>query len=235
MREKYFDKEFCLELSGDFACFTRPELKVERVSYEVITPSAARNIFQAVFWKPAFRWEVTRIEVLNPIRHISIKRNEISATANSTGKALNIEKDDIRTQRNTYMLRDVKYRVFARMVYIPVRNRSLKNQNNYERRPEDEKAAENPGKYHSIFAQKADKGQCFTMPYLGCREFECDFRYIPDAQYGVGIDETRDLGLMLFDMDYESNPQNPPALFFHAVMNHGVIEVPNPSSDEILR
>ena len=111
MTEKPMFKEYCLELSGDFACFTRPELKVERVSYDVITPSAARNIFQAILWKPAIRWEVSRIEVRKPIRHISVKRNEVGALARPGGKEILIE--EARQQRTSYILRDVEYRIFA--------------------------------------------------------------------------------------------------------------------------
>lgn len=233
MKEEPFDKEYCLELSGDFACFTRPELKVERVSYDVITPSAARNIFQAIFWKPAIRWEVTRIEVHSPIRHFSIKRNEVGALARPATKYLSIE--DERQQRTSYILRDVKYRVFARMVYIPVQDRPEECRRDYESRSEAERRAENPGKYQGMFERRASKGQCFTMPYLGCREFACNFRYLPDAEYGEGISETRDLGLMLYDMDFEADPEDPEAMFFRAVMDHGVVTVPPRDSKEILR
>ena len=233
MTEKLLDKEYCLELSGDFACFTRPELKVERVSYDVITPSAARNIFQAIFWKPAIRWEVTRIEVHKPIRHISIKRNEVGALARSGGKEIFIE--EVRQQRTSYLLRDVEYRIFAKLVFIPVSDRSEEERREYESKSETEKQSENPRKYQGMFERRASKGQCFSPPYLGCREFSCYFRYIPDAPYSKGIDESRDLGLMLYDMDFEGNPENPEAMFFHARMDHGVIHVPQPNSKEILR
>lgn len=233
MESPYTDKEYCLELSGDFACFTRPELKVERVSYDVITPSAARNIFQAIFWKPAIRWEVTRVEVLNPIRHTSIKRNEVGALASKGSKGVFIE--EARQQRTSYILKDVRYRVFARMVYIPVRDRSKAEQEDFSTRDKNEQEAENPGKYQGMFERRASKGQCFTSPYLGCREFECAFRYLPDAKYSKGISETRDLGLMLYDMDFEGNRESPEAMFFHAVMRNGVIDVPERSSNKILR
>ena len=108
---EYYDKEFCLEVWGDIACFTRPELKVERVSYDVITPSAARAIFEAIFWKPAIRWQVTKIEVLNPIRWVSVRRNEVGAVASKTMESIYIE--DKRQQKNSLMLRDVRYRIHS--------------------------------------------------------------------------------------------------------------------------
>ncbi len=118
---EYTDKEFCIEVWGDIACFTRPEFKVERVSYDVITPSAARAVFEALFWKPAIRWEVTRIEVLRPIKWTSIRRNEVGAVA-SEGKG-QIYIEDNRQQRNSLMLKDVKYRLTARMVFVPEKDR----------------------------------------------------------------------------------------------------------------
>lgn len=106
---EYHDKEYCLEVWGDFACFTRPELKVERVSYDVITPSAARAIFEAIFWKPAIHWQVTRIEVLNPIRWFNIKRNEVGKTMSPSSDGLIIEEN--RQQRSSMILRNVRYRI----------------------------------------------------------------------------------------------------------------------------
>lgn len=234
---EYIDKEYCLEVRGDFACFTRPELKVERVSYDVITPSAARAIFQALFWKPAIQWRVTRIEVLNPIKHFSIKRNEVGSTMSHKSKGLFVEEN--RQQRTSYILRDVAYRIFARMEFIPIRDRKGECLEESLRRQELRRQAgrsedENPGKYQAIFERRASKGQFFTPPYLGCREFSCSVEWIPDAIYNNGIDETRDLGIMLYDMDFESNPNCPPAMFFRAMMRDGVIEVPQ-SEEEILR
>lgn len=121
--KEYYDKEYGLEIWGDFACFTRPELKVERVSYDVITPSAARNFFQAIFWKPAIEWQITRIEVINPIRWISIRRNEVGAVGGGNANAKPIIATEKRQQKNTLMLRDVRYRIYARMVYLPPQKR----------------------------------------------------------------------------------------------------------------
>src|SRR5574344_2417767 len=114
---EHFDKEFCLEVWGDMACFTRPELKVERVSYDVITPSAARAIFDAIFWKPAIRWEVTKIEVLNPIKWTSVRRNEVGAVGRLSTSAIYIEEK--RQQRNSLLLADVHYRIYAKLEYTP--------------------------------------------------------------------------------------------------------------------
>ncbi len=120
---EFYDKEYCLEVWGPLACFTRPEMKVERVSYDVITPSAARAIFEAIFWKPAIRWQITRIEVLNPIKWDSIRRNEVGAVAQGKKLSPPIYIEDKRQQRNSLLLKDVHYRIYARMVYIPPKDR----------------------------------------------------------------------------------------------------------------
>ncbi|WP_329905455.1 type I-C CRISPR-associated protein Cas5c [Porphyromonas pogonae] len=230
---EYKDKEYCIEVRGDFACFTRPEMKVERVSYDVITPSSARAIFQAIYWKPAFQWQITRIEILNPIKKICFRRNEIGATMSSRSSGLFIE--DKRQQKSSYLLRDVAYRLFAKMLYTPVEKRTKACREEAQKRALKGDRTENPKKYQEIFERRAAKGQCFTMPYLGCREFSCAYKWIKDAQYGDGIDESRSLGYMLYDMDFESNVNCPPAMFFDAVMTKGVIMVPPKDSKEVLR
>ena len=111
---EYYDKEFCLEVRGEYACFTRPELKVERVSYDVITPSAARAIFEAIFWKPAIRWQITKIEVLKPIKWVNIRRNEVGAVAAQNPIFI----EDKRQQKNSLMLQDVCYRIWAKLEFI---------------------------------------------------------------------------------------------------------------------
>ncbi len=222
------DKEYCLEVRGDIACFTRPELKVERVSYDVITPSAARAIFEAIlFKKGAMHWEVTRIEVLNPIKWISIRRNEVGATASPKTDAIYIEEK--RQQRNSLMLRDVAYRIYAKLVFIPVKDRHKELQN---REPG---AKENPMKYYQMFERRAEKGQCFTQPYLGTRECAADWRLVETPEKEPApIDESRDLGIMLYDMDF-SNPKNIQPMFYRAEMRNGVIMVPSLDSEEVLR
>ncbi|PIR17628.1 MAG: type I-C CRISPR-associated protein Cas5 [Deltaproteobacteria bacterium CG11_big_fil_rev_8_21_14_0_20_49_13] len=236
---QYYDKEFCIEVSGDYACFTRPEMKVERVSYDVITPSAARAIFEAIFWKPAIRWQTKKIDVLSPIRWISVRRNEVGAVM--SGKdGLFIEEN--RLQRAGLLLRDVKYRLHAGLVFIPLRERSKiynplpeylisrEEAQEFARDPKDE----NPGKYNAMFERRARKGQCFNMPYLGCREFSCNFRFIEDAakELPKPIDETRDLGFMLYDMDF-SDVKDPRPMFFRARLEKGVVVIPPIDSEEV--
>lgn len=225
----YSDKEYGLEVWGEMACFTRPELKVERVSYDVITPSAARNIFQAIFWKPAIQWEVTRIEVLNPIRHFSVRRNEVGAIGAGKPDAPPISAVKNRQQKNSLMLRDVRYRIYARMVYQPPRLR--KGEMVHE-----PGADENPAKYQAMFERRASKGQCFTMPYLGTRECAAFFTLLPEGTKGGDdlLKESRDFGLMLYDVDF-SNPENLTPMFYFARMKDGVIEVPAPGSEEVMR
>ena len=121
---EYTDKEYCLEIWGDWACFTRPELKVERVSYDVITPSAARAVFEAILFKRyAMRWQVTKIEVLNPIKWTTIRRNEVGAVVNSSMKPIYIDDGKTRQQKNSLLLQDVRYRIYAKLIFIPVKDR----------------------------------------------------------------------------------------------------------------
>lgn len=225
----YFDKEYGLEVWGDLACFTRPEMKVERVSYEVITPSAARNIFQAIFWKPAIQWQITRIEVLNPIKWFSIRRNEVGALGAGKPTAQPIIATEKRQQKNTLMLRDVRYRIYARMVYIAPGKRKGENVH-----PAGDD--ENPGKYQAMFERRAGKGQCFNMPYLGTRECSAYFELLADGAKGGPdlLQENRDFGYMLYDMDY-TDKNRIEAMFYHAKMENGVIEVPPANSKEVLR
>lgn len=218
-------KPYCLELSGPYACFTRPEMKVERVSYDVMTPSAARACFEAILWKPAIRWHVRKIEVLKPIRWINLRRNEVASvvstrnveTAMKSGKGdlgLYIEED--RQQRAGLFLRDVAYRVHADLEFLT------------ERDPQA-----NAAKYHEMFERRAGKGQCVNQPYLGCREFAAAFRLVakPDDE-AAPIDETRELGFMLHDLDF-SHPADPQPRFFRARLENGAVAVPFWDSEEV--
>ena len=238
-------KGFCLEVSGDYACFTRPEMKVERVSYDVITPSAARGVFSAIFWKPAIRWRITKIEVLNPIRWTSVRRNEVSAVASPKTEGIFVE--DVRQQRAGLILRDVRYRLYAEFDFIPPEKRSpsanpapewltdaeeAELYRQAETRPDEKEA-----KYAAIFDRRATKGQYFMHPYLGCREFSCDeIRFIKDvaSEPAKPIDVTRDLGFMLYDMDY-TDPKDIKPMFFRPQMVNGVITVPHPESKEVYK
>ena len=231
---EYTDKEYCLEVWGDYACFTRPELKVERVSYDVITPSAARAIFEAILFKKyAMRWQVTKIEVQKPIKWTSVRRNEVGATASTKSASIYIE--DKRQQKNSLLLKDVKYRIWAKLVFIPVSERPKEAFAKHK-----PGADENPMKYYQMFERRAEQGQCFTQPYLGTREFSASFRLInPDIEEmtpALSAEQggNRDLGIMLYDMDF-SNPKDIQAMFYRAEMKEGVIIVPPLDSEEILR
>ncbi len=229
---------WCLEIWGDYACFTRPEMKVERVSYDVITPSAARAIFEAVLWKPAIKWQVTKIEVLKPFKWVSIRRNEIGRVAYSPtakqmagekGAPLGLNIEEERQQRAGLFLKDVCYRIHAYFDFIPpsqrILNRSASpefwaDQQEQVKVGEDEK----PAKYAAMFERRAKKGQCFHRPYLGCREFACYFKLInPEDEPAQPINETKDLGFMLYDLDFEKDPHDPLPLFFRALLEEGTI------------
>ncbi len=234
---EYYNKQFCIEVWGDYACFTRPEMKVERVSYDVITPSAARAVFEAIFWKPAIQWKVKKIEVLNPIRWISVRRNEVGKLMSPQSKQIFIEED--RQQRAGLFLRNVAYRLYAEMEFIPLRNRNFHETPDELKDQEEEtilRSTENPGKYNAMFERRAKKGQCFNQPYLGCREFSCYFRLIenPEIEEKHPIDEKRDLGFMLYDMDF-TDEKDPKPMFFRVQINQGVIEVPPIESEEVRR
>lgn len=218
-------KRYCLELTGDFACFTRPEMKVERVSYDVMTPSAARACFEAILWKPAIRWHIRRIEVLKPIRWINLRRNEVAsvvstrnveaAMKNGTGiLGLNIEDD--RQQRAGLFLRDVGYRVHADLEVFSERDPGA-----------------HANKYYEMFERRASRGQCVNQPYLGCREFAAYFRLVTvPANEPAPIDETRELGFMLHDLDF-TKPADPTPRFFRARLEKGAINVPAWDSEEV--
>ncbi len=198
---------FTIEISGAWALFTRPEFKVERMSYDVITPSAARAIFEAVYWKPQIEWRILQIEVLNPIAFAHFKRCETAAVAYPAKTEIVAER--ARQLRSSVVLRDVKYRVRGELMA----NGELE-------------------KHTAIFRRRAIKGQCFTQPYLGCREFACHWRVVNDewsmenGELEPPINETRDLGRMLYDMDF-SDPKHPKPIFFDAKLINGVITMVN--------
>jgi CRISPR-associated protein Cas5d len=204
-------------------------MKVERVSYDTITPSAARSIFEAILWKPAIRWQVSRIEVCEPIRWISVRRNEVGAvvpmgsvrSAMSSGAALALNIEDNRQQRAGLFLRDVRYRLHARFEMT-------------DRAGE----GDTPAKFAAMFERRASRGQCFNQPYLGTREFSCRFRLI-DAKTEPFLPPPelageRDLGWTLYDLDFGKPPHaEPKPLFFRAQLSDGVIAVPARDSEEV--
>jgi len=204
---------------GDYACFTRPEMKVERVSYDVMTPSAARGILEAIYWKPAITWVVDRLNILNPIRFANIRRNELASkiAAGTAKKAMTdgcspveVFIEDDRQQRAAMVLRQVAYVIEAHFAFTG---------------DEDN----NPTKHKEIFERRAAKGQCFHRPYLGCREFPAHFLPVEDIPPSFYKDE-KDLGWMLHDIDFAKGME---AKFFRAVMRKGVIEVPSPDAKEV--
>ena len=199
---------------ADYACFTRPEMKVERVSYDVITPSAARGVLEAIYWKPEITWVIDRLYVLKPIRFMQMRRNEVgckasAANAHSAMKAgkgnLGIFVEEERQQRAATILKDVAYLVEAHFTI-----RSGEN---------------NAGKHLDIFNRRLAGGQCFQRPYLGCREFAADFGPVADPPPSLPAEfaGTRDLGFMLHDIDFKNNMT---PRFFRATMQDGVIDVP---------
>lgn len=214
---------------GNMACFTRPEMKVERVSYEVMPPSAARGILEAIFWKPEFQWRVREIWVLNPIRHFSILRNEMTSRQSERSDAAKgghyyADVGKNRAQRHTLALKDVAYVIRAEQKLAPHTTDPLI-------------------KYREQFLRRVKKGQYFHHPYLGCREFPAHFGPLDDSEKPITLSD--DLGLLLFDMDYEPNPtgkikvyvhdgdkpkivkvQAKP-VFFQARLDKGVLHVPD--------
>ncbi len=207
-----------LHVWGDFACFTRPEMKVERVSYDVMTPSAARGVLDAIHWKPGVRWAIDRIHVLRPIRFESFRRNELGgkvsvsnvrkAMRGATAEGLHTYVGEYRQQRASTLLRDVAYVIEAHFEFTDA-----------GRRQGDE------GKHLSMFNRRASKGQCFHRPYLGTREFAADFALVEGEMPASTLppeQRNRDLGWMLHDIDHG----NREARFFRAQLRDGVVEVP---------
>lgn len=202
-----------MRVRGPWAIFTRPELKVERVSYPCITPSAARGVLEAVLWKPAIAWRIERIRVLNDIRFSQIRRNEVNnkitvpkrKTIEEGGALWRYFADEDRSQRNTIALRDVDYVIDAHFAMTARAG-----------------AEDNVAKFVDMFKRRIEKGQHFHQPYLGCRE--CVAEALPADGAPTPIDVTRDLGIMLWDIDYNSKERRP--RFFAAHLNRGVLEVP---------
>lgn len=213
-----------LHVWGERACFSRPELKVERVSYDAMTPSAARGILEAVHWKPAIRWVVERIHVLKPIRHEALRRNEIETKPSAKdlysrinrGEVPSLGAADHRVQRAAIFLRDVEYVIEARFEMT-------------DRAGEED----NPGKHADMVRRRARTGQCFKQPVLGVREFPAHFTLIADdaalPEPDGDLAGTQRLGWMLHDLAFPPPGQKdakPTPRFFHAVMQDGRIDIP---------
>jgi len=198
-----------LRVWGDYALFTRPEMKVERVSYDVITPSAARGILEAIYWKPAIRWIIDRIHVLKPIRFENIRRNELANRVSVKNKDMEEGNpvcrfiEDDRQQRASLVLRDVEYVIEA----------------HFELTDTDD---QNEGKHSEMFKRRALRGQCFHRPYFGCREFPVNFEWCESIKRSHFAGQNkRDLGYMLHDIDFADNMK---PHFFRALMQNGVID-----------
>ena len=228
-----------LKVTGDYALFSRPEMKVERVSYDVMTPSAARGILEAIYWKPQIRWMIGEIHVLNPIRFTNIRRNEISKKATIPTRAQmegretphpGIRCDDtenkIRAQRASLLLKDVAYLIKARIHILDTR---------LEKNGPEAPANEAAGKHLEMFKRRARKGQAFHQPYFGCREFPVRFDLIETEadlpQPHESLAGEKDLGFMLHDIDFDQDHASKKVRsttphFFRATMTNGVIKVP---------
>lgn len=216
-----------LKVWGEYGCFTRPELKVERVSYDTMTPSAARGILESIHWKPAIRWTIDEIHVLAPIRFQSIRRNEVGSKI-PAGKAkvamnrgdiggLRLLVDEDRQQRATTVLVKPSYVIVAHFELTPKAD-----------------ATDNEGKHLDTFNRRARNGQCFHQPCLGTREFAASFELIESgAALPAAIPETRDLGFMLWDIDHQAKGR--PSMFFQARLVDGVLKIPALNSPEIRR
>lgn len=210
-----------MEVWGEYACFSRPELKVERVSYDIPTPSAARGLLESIYYHPGLKWHIDRIYVLNPIRFVNLRRNEVKSKilASSILSEINgrpgscINRNADIQQRAAMMLRNVHYVIEA---HFDMTDQAA---------PSD-----NPGKFQDIIKRRLRRGQCFHQPYLGCRECTAHFQ-LWEGETIPTISESRDLGLMLYDMDY-SDPQNIQPMFFRAKMENGVIDL---TDCEVLR
>jgi CRISPR-associated protein Cas5d len=196
-------RSFEVRAKGPIACFTRPEMKVERMSYEVMTPSAARGLLEAILWKPAIRWVIERISVGAPVQWMSFRRNEVNSRASD--KVYFADED--RAQRNTVALRDVDYLVRAHFMMT-----------------ESAGPDENVVKFEEMFHRRIQRGQHFHQPYLGCREFVADVSPVVEGFKAIEGDGERPLGLMFYDYDFRAAAPRP--LFFDARLRGGVMEVP---------
>ena len=206
-----------IECWGPYASFDRPELKVERMSYDMMTPSAARGLVEAIFWHPGLKYVIDEIDLLSPIKFTNIRRNEVKSkisgnTVMSNAKTQNImylsTKEDIQ-QRAATVLKDVRYCIHVHFEMTDKAN-----------------ASDNPGKFKEMLCRRARKGQCYHQPYLGCREFPAGFRLVEEDEVIIPYPETRDLGFMLYDMDY-SDSQNIVPEFFHGKLEKGVMDLRN--------
>jgi len=199
-----------VKVTGEFACFTRPDLKVERMTYPCMTPSAARGVLDSILWKPEFQWWVHRIIVLNPIKFFSVKRNEINAKQGKTPIVI----EEKRAQRNSIVLKDVAYIIEA-SVYFKGFN-----------------PINPPKKYSEMFKRRVKKGQCWRRPFLGTREFSAEF-FIPDGNEQP-IKEILPIGSMLFDIFYDEKGKPSPLFFYDVAIVNGILECPHSENEKMM-
>lgn len=203
---------------GDYALFSRPEMKVERCTYDVMTPSAARGILEAIYWHPGLRWVIDRIYVQKPIQFTSVRRNEVKSkiSANNVLSVYNGAKQELYlasrneiVQRAALILKDVQYVIEAHFEMTEHAN-----------------ATDNPGKFKDIMMRRLSRGECFHNPYFGCREFPVKFCLCEEEEISTAYEyeEEKDLGYMLYDMDY-SDRNNIQPMFFRAVLKKGILDV----------
>lgn len=213
-----------VKVTGDFACFTRPDLKVERMTYPCMTPSAARGILDSILWKPEFQWYVRRILILKPVRFCTIKRNEINSKQSKTPiivDEVNAKgKPKYRAQRNSVILKDVAYIIEA----------SIFQKEISEKNKPEKYIGMNTGK-EGMFPRRVKKGQCWRRPYLGVREFSAEFMEPNGTE--EPIEETIPIGSMLFDIFYDENGKPRPLFFYDVAVRNGVLNCEVPENDKM--
>lgn len=212
-----------IRVKGDYACFTQPALKVERMTYPCMTPSAARGVLECILWKPEFQWIVKSVRILKPIIFSSFKRNEITSIQN--GSPIDITDIDKRCQRNSIVLRDVEYIIEASIYMTETNIQKVKDKDKNEGR----KPCEPIVKYRDMFLRRLVKGQCWHQPYLGTREFSCDFFPVTqeDEAKADELNLTYPIGSMLFDVRYDENHNATPLYMHNAVVKNSTLICPD--------
>lgn len=219
-----------VRVKGEYACFTQPVLKVERMTYPCMTPSAARGVLECILWKPEFQWVVKSIKILKPISFSSFKRNELSSI--QSGAPIDIQIQDNRSQRNSIVLRDVEYIIEA-VIYMSEDNiQKVKNRD----RKEGRTVCEPIVKYREMFNRRLKKGQCWHQPYLGTREFSCDFFPVTpeDEKKAADLNLTYPIGNLLFDIWYDQNHNATPIYMTNAIVKNSTLVCPDDLNEKML-
>lgn len=219
-----------VRVKGDYACFTQPALKVERMAYPCMTPSAARGVLECILWKPEFQWVVKSIRILKPITFSSFKRNEITSIQSSS--PIDITDIDKRCQRNSVVLRDVEYIIEASIYMSESNVQKVKDRDKSEGR----KPCEPIVKYRDMFNRRLNKGQCWHQPYLGTREFSCNFFPVTEAdeERADALNLTYPIGSMLFDIWYDENHNATPIYMHNAVVMNSTLICPDDLKEKML-